>query len=386
MQHLTFLACGAAFEPLSTFDIWFVFQKRLDFWTLLKAESRYVVDSIEYNIYYKLSVYSIAIIITTQNPNRKTKISLLAILDQNNKLEMSLVNITNMVSTTLLLFWTLHHYQSIKNTDTDAVYWDTVYHTIRAHHHHFFNCHYQNVLDNPTNYCNPIQFEITFECTAELTHDIEWKVVYVGSSENSFFDQVLDEIEVGPVPIGVNKFILQTDAPDPSLIPENDLLGITVILVTCSYRDQEFARVGYYVNNEYMPFQGYNPMEHGEIDIVHPIDLDKVVRTIVADKPRVTRFPIQWDGELLIGAQHASLEQDRGQDYVGDNGDKAMDVSMEMQDEECYTNGVPSLSSPEKTMHILNSRNIVSPDWSNQSALMVEWGYLTINNSYIHAA
>lgn len=227
-------------------------------------------------------------------------------------------------------------------------------------------------MDNPTNYCNPIQFEITFECTAELTHDIEWKVVYVGSSENSFFDQVLDEIEVGPVPIGVNKFILQTDAPDPSLIPENDLLGITVILVTCSYRDQEFARVGYYVNNEYMPFQGYNPMEHGEIDIVHPIDLDKVVRTIVADKPRVTRFPIQWDGELLIGAQHASLEQDRGHDYVGDNIDKAMDVSMEMQDEECYTNGVPSLSSPEKTMHILNSRNIVSPDWSNQSALMVE--------------
>ena len=244
----------------------------------------------------------------------------------------------------------------------------------------YFNSYHQNVLDNPTNYRNPIQFEITFECTAELTHDIEWKVVYVGSAENSSFDQVLDEIEVGPVPIGVNKFILQTDAPDPLLIPDHDLLGITVILVTCSYRDQEFARVGYYVNNEYIPFQGYNPMEHGEIDAQSPIDLNKVTRTIVADKPRVTRFPIQWDGEPLVG-QDLSLEQSNREKESSDGN---MDVSMEMQmqDEECYTNGVPSLSSPVKTRHVLNS-NVVSPDWSNQTALMMEWEDSIITGFYI---
>lgn len=247
---------------------------------------------------------------------------------------------------------------------------------ILSYHHHITNIPSsttQNVLDNPTNYSSPIQFEITFECTAELTHDIEWKVVYVGSAENSTFDQVLDEIEVGPVPIGINKFILQTDAPDRTLIPENDLLGITVILVTCSYRDQEFARVGYYVNNEYKPFEGYDPMEHGEIVPESPIDLAKVTRTIVADKPRVTRFPIQWDGELIVQGQGQGQIEVQQQDEDCDGSMNVyMDMDMDMDSEECYTNGVPSLSSPKKNSRVQNS-TVVSPEWSNQSGLMVEW-------------
>ena len=34
-------------------------------------------------------------------------------------------------------------------------------------------------------------------------------------------------------------------------IPVTDVVGVTVILLTCSYRSQEFIRVGYYVCNEY---------------------------------------------------------------------------------------------------------------------------------------
>jgi len=30
-----------------------------------------------------------------------------------------------------------------------------------------------------------------------------------------------------------------------------DAVGVTVVLLTCSYRNKEFIRVGYYVNNEY---------------------------------------------------------------------------------------------------------------------------------------
>ena len=107
-----------------------------------------------------------------------------------------------------------------------------------------------------------------------------------------FTFQVLDEITVGPIPIGVNKFILQTDAPNPKAIPESDILGITVILVICSYGEEEFARVGYYVNNEYRPFEGYDEELHGPPS--SPLDLSKVFRTIVADKPRVTVFPVSW--------------------------------------------------------------------------------------------
>lgn len=38
-------------------------------------------------------------------------------------------------------------------------------------------------------------------------------------------------------------------APDPSKIPQNQLLGMGVILVAGFYEGNEFFRVGYYVNN-----------------------------------------------------------------------------------------------------------------------------------------
>jgi histone chaperone ASF1 len=64
---------------------------------------------------------------------------------------------------------------------------------------------------------------------------------------------------------------------------------VTVVLIVCSYNEQEFVRVGYYVNNE------YEDMELRETPPEIP-DLSKVVRNILAEKPRVTRVPIKWDG------------------------------------------------------------------------------------------
>ncbi|GMI49001.1 hypothetical protein TrCOL_g6221 [Triparma columacea] len=144
------------------------------------------------------------------------------------------------------------------------------------------------VLDNPTAFLNPFQFEVTFECLSELEDDLEWKVTYVGSAEDSSKDQILDEVMVGPVPVGTNKFVLQADPPDPTTIGEADILGVTVVLVTCSYKEQEFCRVGYYVNNEYS-----EPFDE-EQGVPTPLDITKVTRQILADKPRVTRFPIDW--------------------------------------------------------------------------------------------
>ena len=45
---------------------------------------------------------------------------------------------------------------------------------------------------------------------------------------------------------------LQADPPDTNKIPKEDAVGVTVVLLTCSYKTQEFIRVGYYVNNEYV--------------------------------------------------------------------------------------------------------------------------------------
>ena len=63
--------------------------------------------------------------------------------------------------------------------------------------------------------------------------------------------QVLDTVFVGPVPEGRHMFVFDAPHPDTARIPVQDALGVTVVLLTCSYRTQEFVRVGYYVNNDY---------------------------------------------------------------------------------------------------------------------------------------
>jgi histone chaperone ASF1 len=50
------------------------------------------------------------------------------------------------------------------------------------------------VLDNPSSFYNPFQFELTFECIDPLSEDLEWKMIYVGSAESEDHDQVLDTV------------------------------------------------------------------------------------------------------------------------------------------------------------------------------------------------
>lgn len=100
-------------------------------------------------------------------------------------------------------------------------------------------------------------------------------------------DQELDSLLVGPIPVGVNKFIFEADPPDTKRIPDAEILGVTVILLTCAYDSREFVRVGYYVNNEY---------DSEELNADPPAKplLDRVRRNVLAEKPRVTRFAIKW--------------------------------------------------------------------------------------------
>ena len=105
--------------------------------------------------------------------------------------------------------------------------------------------------------------------------------------QRSDHDQELDSLLVGPIPVGVNKFIFEADPPKLSQIPMSEILGVTVILLTCSYDGREFVRVGYYVNNEY---------DSEELNAEPPAKplIERVRRNILAEKPRVTRFAIKW--------------------------------------------------------------------------------------------
>jgi histone chaperone ASF1 len=224
--------------------------------------------------------------------------------------------------------------------------------------------------------------------------DLEWKVLYVGSANDAAKDQVLDEILVGPVPVGVNKFVLQADAPLPSQLPPDEILGVTVVLVTCSYKEREFVRVGYYVNNEYLrtpeevaaattaaaaaaaanadPQQ--QPTASAEQDpqqqppvppptaasleaFLKPpppypqLDMNRVQRQILADKPRVTKFPIQWGASDTIADTTLAAASAENSNIMMEQ-----DVSMDQEHDftkdskMAATSGTPSTTGTDMEM------------------------------------
>lgn len=164
----------------------------------------------------------------------------------------------------------------------------------------------QNVefMNNPARFSDVYRFRVTFECIAPLEDgkdciissldrelmsrilDLEWRLIFVSCPGDEALDQELDDCLVGPVPQGINSFEFEGSAPDPSRIPEDDVLGVAALILTGSYRDQEFVRVGYYQNTEY---------DNDEMKETPPskIMFNRLVRDISA-KPRVTRFHIKW--------------------------------------------------------------------------------------------
>jgi len=140
-------------------------------------------------------------------------------------------------------------------------------------------------------FTDPFSFEIIFEVLSNLKKEIEWKMIYIGSAEDKKYDQILETIEIdGPFHLGSMKFEFTGEAPDISKIPESEVLGVTAIILCCSYNNQEFFRCGYYLNNIY---------DNEEMNINPPekVDKDRIIRSLLADKPRITRFDIDWDNE-----------------------------------------------------------------------------------------
>ena len=140
-------------------------------------------------------------------------------------------------------------------------------------------------------FTDPFSFEIIFEVLSNLKKEIEWKMIYIGSAEDKKYDQILETIEIdGPFHLGSMKFEFTGEAPDISKIPESEVLGVTAIILCCSYNNQEFFRCGYYLNNIYdNEDMNMNPPEK--------VDKDRIIRSLLADKPRITRFDIDWDNE-----------------------------------------------------------------------------------------
>lgn len=99
------------------------------------------------------------------------------------------------------------------------------------------------VLENPSPYTAPFQFQISFECNETLVDGLELIIIYVGSAESEEFDPTLDSVLVGGA--GKCMFIFQADVPSSSLLHESDALDVPLDLITCTYHGQEFISMGY---------------------------------------------------------------------------------------------------------------------------------------------
>ncbi|EGX91806.1 histone chaperone ASF1, putative [Cordyceps militaris CM01] len=217
------------------------------------------------------------------------------------------------------------------------------------------------VVNNPAKFTDKYEFDITFECLEQLEKDLEWKLTYVGSAQSDQYDQELDSLLVGPVPVGVNKFIFEADAPDTSRIPDADIIGVTVVLLTCSYDGREFIRVGYYVNNE------YDSTELNAEPPAKPI-IDRVRRNVLADKPRVTRFAIKWDSEASAPAEFPpeQPEADLAVDEEEYGADEAAEEAAEEAEAEASEKLAPAAG--EDTEMGDGDQEAVNPNEDNEDA------------------
>ena len=176
-----------------------------------------------------------------------------------------------------------------------------------------------NIIPKTTinKFSDPFSFEIIFEVLSELKKEMEWKMIYIGSAEDKKYDQILETIEIdGPFQLGSMKFEFVGDAPDISKIPETEILGVTAVILCCSYNNQEFFRCGYYLNNLYDNEEmNFNPPEK--------VDKNHILRSLLA-KPRITRFDIDWDNET----ENKNNEQNRNnnENYMFQEG--KMDVQQ----------------------------------------------------------
>ncbi|KAH0563132.1 Histone chaperone asf1 [Trichoglossum hirsutum] len=244
-----------------------------------------------------------------------------------------------------------------------------------------------NVLNNPAPFDAPYEFEITFECLEQLQKggytagftarrltgvlDLEWKLTYVGSATSDEHDQELDSLLVGPIPVGVNKFLFEADPPDLKRIPTSEILGVTVILLTCSYDGREFVRVGYYVNNEY-DSEELNANPPGK-----PI-IERIRRIVLESKPRVTRFAIKWDSEESAPAEFPpdqpeadSIDND-GSTYGADEEDEelAEELEAEAEGEDAEMVGAEDTAGPSNgvTAEALDEDDAGSEDLEAESS------------------
>lgn len=143
---------------------------------------------------------------------------------------------------------------------------------------------------NPSGYSQEFKWRMRIEVLDELKEGVDVSFIWVGSADSCDHDQVLDEFHVGPFPTGANEFHLDCSPPNPKLVPDSDVLGVTVLLISFSYCGEQFLKVGYYVQTAYFDDDlNANATPQN-------IHYDMLGRNLLMSKPAITPSAIEWDG------------------------------------------------------------------------------------------
>lgn len=102
-----------------------------------------------------------------------------------------------------------------------------------------------------TSILSPLKLNIVMDSNNDFADDIEFIIQYIGDVQTDDYDQVICHEIVGPIPKGKVGFSLETQPINLELIPQKQLFGITSILIIAKYNEQQFARIGYFVNISY---------------------------------------------------------------------------------------------------------------------------------------
>ena len=78
------------------------------------------------------------------------------------------------------------------------------------------------------------------------------------------------------------------------------------MLLTCSYKNKEFVRVGYYVNSEYTEPE----LIEAPPEVPH---IEKLQRNIMTDYPRVTKFAHDFDNDPVMPDPEDMQEEEEGE-------------------------------------------------------------------------
>ena len=132
-------------------------------------------------------------------------------------------------------------------------------------------------------FTDDIKFDIEFECTSPIADYIKWEVIYCGSALSHDYDQILTTANVGPIEVGMNRFVLVASPPKIESIPFDEIV-LSVILLNAYYKDQEFIRIGHFVSNDI-------PQEATSVD---QLDVSTIERVIDTEKPTVHISQINW--------------------------------------------------------------------------------------------